>query len=346
MICALCLEKEANKQNTHYLTDSIIRTALNWEGSSSRERGFYFTAETGNSFLNFNFQRSTPIKAVEQALGRSADEHEIKQAKERLFSVDNVFCSNCEAKFTEIEDNFCSTILPRFRNSDLRQVQVVLIADEALARIFFYLQIWRSSICEEIFNLPPVIKEALRVDILGFHQGAILNPFPLSITYLETLGGAFQFTKNLVGLTNDRAPRLILFNDFVIQFFDSAAQIDYFDYFGLNSREDYFRMINFQSETFRVKILHDQDRLSFWDRVYRAEIVRGKREACERHFIISFEWLLGFVPPQMVVNRFIRTLVEGEQSDLLQFSTTGFGCAVLRFIVDIYPEKFPLRDSH
>jgi hypothetical protein len=343
MICALCLEREADKRNTHYLSDSIIRTALNWEGSNGRERGFYFTAETGNPFLNFNFQRSTPIDAVEQAFGRSADEQEIEHAKERLYSVDNVFCTDCEALFTEIEDHFCSGILPLFRNNDLGQVHVVLVEEEALARIFFYLQIWRSSVCEEIFKLPPDVKETLRADILGFHQGRPPSRYPLSITYLETLGGAFQFTKNLVGHTNDRAPRLILFNDFVIQFFDSAAHIDYFDYFGLNSREEYFQMINFQADTFRVKILHDQDRLAFWDRVYRAEIVRGRRESYESQFIRSFEWLVGFVPPQMLVNRFIRTLAVNAQDDLLQFSSTGLGSAILRFIAGIYPKRYPIN---
>jgi len=33
MVCALCLEKEASKINTHYLTDAIIRTCLNLKGN-------------------------------------------------------------------------------------------------------------------------------------------------------------------------------------------------------------------------------------------------------------------------------------------------------------------------
>ncbi|MBK8657107.1 MAG: hypothetical protein IPN20_25120 [Haliscomenobacter sp.] len=39
-ICALCAKNEANKKNTHYLTDGIIRSCLNEDGSNVREKGF------------------------------------------------------------------------------------------------------------------------------------------------------------------------------------------------------------------------------------------------------------------------------------------------------------------
>ena len=42
MKCALCQDREANKRNTHYLSDGIIRKCLNIGGTNERERGFYF----------------------------------------------------------------------------------------------------------------------------------------------------------------------------------------------------------------------------------------------------------------------------------------------------------------
>jgi hypothetical protein len=45
----------------------------------------------------------------------------------------------------------------------------------------------------------------------------------------------------------------------------------------------------------------------------------------------------------MLVNRFIRTLAVNAQDDLLQFSSTGLGSAILRFIAGIYPERYPIN---
>ena len=38
-LCKLCLEREANKKNNHYLTDEIIRNCLKLEGSKERDKG-------------------------------------------------------------------------------------------------------------------------------------------------------------------------------------------------------------------------------------------------------------------------------------------------------------------
>ena len=81
MICALCNKNEANKKNTHYLTDSIIRTCLNYKGDNEREKGYYFDLSNVNPFVEFNFQRETPYEVLKAALGREPNEEEINAAK-------------------------------------------------------------------------------------------------------------------------------------------------------------------------------------------------------------------------------------------------------------------------
>jgi len=61
MICALCKNREADKKNTHYLTDGIIRSCLNQDGSGDREKGFYFDLSNKSSYVEFNFQRETSV---------------------------------------------------------------------------------------------------------------------------------------------------------------------------------------------------------------------------------------------------------------------------------------------
>ena len=72
MICALCkLEKEP-KSNTHFLTDAIIRSSLNIDGGKIRERGLYFSCSNDSPYIEFNFQRDTPVTKLEKAINRLA----------------------------------------------------------------------------------------------------------------------------------------------------------------------------------------------------------------------------------------------------------------------------------
>ena len=77
-ICKLCQEREANKKNTHYLTDAIIRTCLNLGGVNDREKGLYFALDNSNPFIDFNFQRLDEL-TLESTIGRKPTEDEIEK---------------------------------------------------------------------------------------------------------------------------------------------------------------------------------------------------------------------------------------------------------------------------
>lgn len=81
MLCKLCNLNEANKDNTHYLTDAIIRSCLNLEGTNSRENGFYFDISNNTPFIDFSFQRNTSAAKLEQMMGRVPSDKEIEKAK-------------------------------------------------------------------------------------------------------------------------------------------------------------------------------------------------------------------------------------------------------------------------
>lgn len=138
MICALCKNREANKKNTHFLTDGIIRSCLNFNGSKEREKGFYFDVSNDNAFIEFNFQRGTSVDTLKSMFGRDITDEEIEKAKLIPFSVDNIFCSICESYFTEIENNFIRDILPIFRNTDLTDKSIINLTNIKTVRLFFY----------------------------------------------------------------------------------------------------------------------------------------------------------------------------------------------------------------
>lgn len=204
MTCALCKEKEANKKNTHYLTDGIIRSCINFEGSQGREKGFYFDISTNNPFSNLHIQRETPTEKTEIVIGRKVtdEESEKSKAEPNAGAVDNVFCSDCESHFTEIETKFMNKILPKFRGADLTGIDRTFLSDIITVRLFFYLQIWRSSVCRDDVTLSPNTSENLRKIILNYNNtknADELTQYPLAVTYLQTLGGAAEYTRNYVG---------------------------------------------------------------------------------------------------------------------------------------------------
>jgi hypothetical protein len=84
-ICALCKENTADKTNIHHLTDGIIRSCLNQDGSGEREKGFYFDVSNNTAFVEFNFQRGTSIDKLEESLGRQSTDEEIDKAKQIPF---------------------------------------------------------------------------------------------------------------------------------------------------------------------------------------------------------------------------------------------------------------------
>ncbi|MFD2962331.1 MULTISPECIES: sacsin N-terminal ATP-binding-like domain-containing protein [Olivibacter] len=180
-ICKLCQEREANKKNTHYLTDAIIRTCLNLGGANDREKGLYFALDNSNPFIDFNFQRLDEL-TLESTIGRKPTEDEIENAKSIPFSVDYVFCSQCEKLFTDVENPFINDILPHFRKNDLTGHDRLNEADIITIRNFFYIQIYRSAVCENILDFPEEFVEKLRTIILA--QGGD-SSIPLSIIALS-----------------------------------------------------------------------------------------------------------------------------------------------------------------
>lgn len=331
--CALCLENSANKKNTHYLTDGIIRICLNQDGSGEREKGFYFDVSNNSAFVEFNFQRSTSIEKLEESLGREATDEEIDKAKQVPFSVDNIFCSQCEQKFTDIETQFIDNILPRFRDSDLNEISTIEIPENKLFRLFMYLQIWRTHICEESFNLPQAVAENIRLFILkteGYETSEI-SFYPLSVSYLETTGGNEEYTSNFVGLTNDKNPFLIFFNDFIIQFYESHALINFKEIHGLNQQDNFQDYINENEQVFLVPIKHNKQRKELLKAFITAEKVKQTVDFYANGFKRLWFTLFGVMPPNIIVKEYIDSLVAGD-FDILKYSKRNIVELTRKFI--------------
>ena len=286
MKCLICGSNEATKKNTHYLTDAIIRTALNAGGGNNRETGLYWGLSTKKAGADFGFQRSTAITKLEEVLGRSPTDEEITQAMANTaFSVDDHFCPSCEDHFGKIEVPFIRDLLPRFREDDLTGIQEIIIEEIRIFRAFFLLQVLRSALCDETFNLPTDVLDDLKSVILNFQTVAIgaLTKYPLSVTYLETTGGPAIYTENQVSFAVDDESQIILMNDFVVQFFETPEVVKCVDFNGLNDPSNFGDYLNIGEDNHRIKVMSNEQRKTFLTECYRFYIEKLKTYFEDKH---------------------------------------------------------------
>lgn len=323
MICKLCQKKEADKDNTHYLTDSIIRSCLNLDGNSSRENGFYFDLSNNTPFIDFSFQRNTSAAKLEQMLGRVPTDPEIEKAKKIPFSVDKVFCLECERVFTSIEDDFISKILPKFRETNLTGLTSIPIQDNFLLRIFIYLQIWRSDVCQSTLKLSEPVSANLRQLILNHKDLKLndINQFPLVLTYLITEPKPDAYTTNMVGFTNDKNPKIILFNDFIIYFFEDPSKIDFVDFYGLYDDEsDFHAHVNKSENLFKVKVKSNHEREAFIKRSVTDQKLKILVENCTFNFRNFWKAIFKYEPSSLIVNEYISSIINSGESIYLKYT--------------------------
>ncbi|MBC6994896.1 hypothetical protein QWY85_13905 [Neolewinella lacunae] len=266
MKCLLCGINEATRSNTHYLTDSIIRSALNVDGKNIRDTGLFWQFSTQKAGARFGFQQATNIAKLEEVLGRQPTDEEIAHAvAETAFSVDNHFCPSCEVHFGEIERPFIETTLPKFRGADLTGISEIGVEDVRISRAFFLLQVLRSALCDKAFNVSSGVLDDLKYLILNFQDADVtqFTKYPLLVTYLQTTGGQTAYTENQVGFVVYDIHRIILMNDFVVQFFEKEPDVVLADFNDLYDLSDFEHFLNIHEEIFLFKIFSNKQRQSF-----------------------------------------------------------------------------------
>lgn len=313
--CKFCQINEANKKNTHYLTDAIIRSCLNIEGSNNREKGLYFAINSKNPFIEFNFQRLDE-QSIENVIGRKPTDEEIENAKQIPFSVDYIFCNECEKKFTDIETEFIDKILPKFRQNDLAGLNSILIKENLICRNFFYLQIFRSAICEEAFALPLEFIDELRKILFEKIEDYLI---PLSVTYLQTTGGNENYTENYIGYTSDKNPFIIFMNDFIIQCYDKSENIKQLELHGLND-DAYKKFINSNEEAFIFNIFQNDKRKEFLKNLITNEKVKQTITTFENLFDQIWIKLFGTAAPSFQKDNYIQSVANQSKEKLNSLS--------------------------
>jgi len=324
-ICKFCQENPADKKNTHYLTDAIIRSSLNENGSNVREKGVMFNISTSRNDIEFRFQRATSQKAITEILGREPLESEIENALSVPFSVDYVFCSKCEDRFTAIEKQFLDNIIPKLRGRDFTGISEIVFEEVLEIRAFFLLQVYRMGISDPSLKISHEFLAHLRQVLLDVeHHSPELMAIPLNVTYLSTTGGDVEYTHNKVGIITEDGLDAIAMNDFVIQFPADGQNIPFVSLFGINNAETIGHFTNINEARFQFKVFDDAGRKGINANMTQLKVNQMLSNYKER-FIQEYQKKNGRNPSLLAFQNFITNLLFGKQfNDSPKYSEEHF----------------------
>lgn len=104
--CKLCLKKKADKKGSHIVPHFILKRIENIENNKGRDYELGFVIGEVNSSSHFG--RAIQPEKLEEVYGEITDEDLINNKHPLI--VDNFFCTECEKRFSEIENKYSKAI--------------------------------------------------------------------------------------------------------------------------------------------------------------------------------------------------------------------------------------------
>ncbi len=145
--CRLCTEKEATKTGSHILPFSLIKEAINFEGSTQRDKEILVKLSSNLGPKSFIGRGVLPEQKDE-----TINQYENIIKEENNISVEDfIFCPECEAKFSVIESCFSNKIINKVYKktkhiSNLAEPLFIENADQNLVKLYVSGLFWRCSI--------------------------------------------------------------------------------------------------------------------------------------------------------------------------------------------------------
>jgi hypothetical protein len=172
-LCKLCKINEADKTGSHIVPHFLLKRIDNEKGVSSRDKqlGFSIGEFETTSYVG----RSVLPEKLNEVFGELSDE-EIKKNNNPLV-LDNIFCSECELRISQIENEYAKTLNIKESNSSIRP---------EFASLFWISVLWRISISKnQGLILKSQEEEKLR-RILNTHLKLQINDIDLNTLKNDT----------------------------------------------------------------------------------------------------------------------------------------------------------------
>ena len=331
--CKLCKNNNATQTGSHIFTLSLIKSAINEVGEKARGKELTFGISSYEFFSLYFGQKIQPEK-IEEVIGKEIEEEDIDQ-NINPFTIDYLVCTNCEKRFTTVENYFYNhiqlylnkpeTVLP-----DNRKYGKHMKLDEdasLLTRLYFYIQIWRASAAKyEDFSLDNPTEEKLRkiidrtltLDLQSTivackHNQKAITQFPLVISHAQTIydeDNKIKLTENVVYIDPHERPNFLILNDFFIQFYIQKKHVQSSKkfFYGLTDILNGKDIINFEERELIVSQLSDTERLKIIRNLYH-QLSNMVIRNYTRDFIHDFYNTYGYLPSDKVILSAINLLI-------------------------------------
>jgi hypothetical protein len=306
--CKLCKKNELDNTGAHFITESLVRSAVSADNTIGRDNEIMYSLSTesiGNIFIG----RKIDETKVKELKGRELTDQEIEENKNMLVDY-NLVCRNCENKFNPIETYFITDILRNKIEKQTEGKEVELFEfDSKVTLLFLIINLWRTSTSKKTkFKIDDGIEEDLRIVInsitqnkiveiienLNYQEG-ILSNIKIATYYLEHYSG--KKSANQISLTSETIPISLILNqiaflvffEFTFKFKRPANLSD------LTSKKDIIALTKFQPNKIKIRIINDLRRKKLFQSIGNYQIKTFKDQMISVIKLLHYE-MYGFDP--------------------------------------------------
>lgn len=257
--CKLCLVNKADKSGSHIVPHFLMKRIDNEYGTKERDRDLGFTIRDIETTSHFG--RSVQPEKLREIYGELSEEE--KGNYKSPYVVDNFFCSACESKFSQIENEYSKSLKVKTADSNIKP---------QIGLLFWISVLWRISILKNLSLILKTNEEELLRKILNRHLNPKYRNIDLNIikndvdclklAYRLIRCPDFSNEKNKTVLfcsPYHKMPYSLLIDEYVLFFYFKKGQIDNLiqDFFGFEKdlKGKFINTVN----TGETKILYERE---------------------------------------------------------------------------------------
>ena len=328
MKCNICNINEANKPGAHIFPAWMIASTFD-EKAHTRDYEIIYALQPFNSKIPF-FGNSVLPEKINENIGRILEDHEIKN-QTNPFVVDNLWCIDCEKRFSIVEEYFLSCVDRKINDfSNINDVGIIELelCNKYLIRLFIYSLIFRADLTNFMgFNLNKKTKLRLKKFLNQYIKSDLkstlesiensekkdqLLKYPIRCIKSEQKSGV---TSNFVYVHNKYdKPYCFIINRYIIQFYGKGnkALFKPSSFFGISnivSTTNNFR--NYKEDIFKIALIN----IKLWDEI-RLNSTRINAKKIKDNLILLYKAMykskFRISPDRAQISLFLKELTEND----------------------------------
>lgn len=322
MCCRLCKKDKADQTGAHIFNFALIREIYNPKDNKNRGKEIVYGVST-DEFLEVFFGNSVQPEDIQALKGRDLTDEEIAK-NYNPFTVDNIWCRKCEAKFKILEDYFMDGLYLKLRNGEQYRP-----FNTDITRLYIYSLYWRASVTKYCnFELSFAEEEKLRslivknvgstlkeTETLSNNNSIHIRKIPLILQYHSPQN---DVSEHVVLADLAKNPYLLIVNNLYCQIFfkRKKLQCQKRPYFGLNDFYEFKETINQNEIDFNIVTISKTQSKVVLYRIYSL-IAKQKARDFARIFTATFVKNYGYLPSEEVSLEFLKRV--SSENDLLAY---------------------------